>query len=244
MLSALRFLIGLIVVPVLLAACSDSGALLVTDGGGQDPDTQNPVAPGAHTQHTGPSSGVWPPQPQDLTDAEPYPSSAREGVMTGILDAARRSILNNPEIKASLGDDFREIEATFGDSKSSNIANFVFYNYASDETLDVSFDAEGAVLSEVYAAEEYQPAEHPQEKDDAISLARAALVGSGFDVTDLEATAMLAFPPVSSVQSEQRHFYPQRTLYVTFGTGDGALPVYTALVDLSAATVTEHGLVK
>ena len=108
----------------------------------------------------------------------------------------------------------------------------------------MSFGKDGSVNSKVYAAEVYQPAEHPQETEDAIGLARVALSASSFDVTDLQATAMLAFPPVAEMIAEQQHFYPQRTLYVTFGTGEGELPVYSALVDLSSATVIEHGLLR
>ena len=113
-----------------------------------------------------------------------------------------------------------------------------------DQSVDVAFGKDGSVSSSVFDAEWYQPAENAEEVEDAISLAQVALTASSFDVTGLQATAMLAFPPAAAIESEQRHFYPQRMLYVTFGQGDGDLPVYTALVNLSSATVVEHGLVK
>jgi len=197
-----------------------------------------------HTMHADPANGVWPPQPDSLVNAESYPSSARAGVMLGILGAARRSVLNNPQVKDKLGSDYREIDATFGDNKGTDVANIVFYNYATDETVDVAFGKDGSVLSQVYAAEVYQPAEHPQETEDAINLAHTALTESSFDLTNLHATAMLAFPPIAEMRTEQKQFYPQRTLYVTFGAGEGAMPIYSALVDLSSATVVEHGLVR
>jgi len=230
-------------VALLASACSDSNSLLVTTEAtdGREDGVQSLTEA---VMHADPASGVWPPQPDSLENAESYPSSVRAGVMSGILRAARRSVLNNPQVKDELGSDYREIDATFGDNKGTDVANIVFYNYATDETVDVAFGKDGSVLSQVYAAEVYQPAEHPQETEDAINLARTALTESSFDVTNLQATAMLAFPPITDMLTEQKQFYPQRTLYVTFGTGEGAMPIYSALVDLSSASVVEHGLVR
>ncbi len=234
-----RLLVCAISAPLLLTGCSDSGSLLITEG---DDVVQN--SPASHTPHTGPVDGVWPPQPVGMTNAEPYPSSARQGVLAGVLDAARGSIMNNPQVRSSLGADYREIEASLSDSKSDTVASIVFYNYATDETIVVSLGDGGSVISEVSAASAYQPMEHPQEQEDAIALASSALTNGGFDVGGLQPTAMLAFPSQSNVQSDAQHFYGQRVMYVTFGPGGGELPLYTALVDLSNANVIEHGLVK
>ncbi len=232
-----RLLVGALALPVFLAACSDSGSVLLT-GANESSVT------GEHTPHTGPADGVWPPQPENMTNVEPYPASARAGALSGVLTAARSSILNNPQVRTSLGSDYREIHSTLGDSKSDEVARIVFYNYATDETIDVSLAGDGSISNQIFAASVYQPTEHPQEVEDAISLARTTLTNDSFDVSSLQGTAMLAFPPASEVVSEQQHFYPQRMMYVTFGPGGGELPVYTALVDLSGATVLEHGMVK
>lgn len=234
-----RLLVGAFVAPLILTACSDSDGLLITERADSEQLSQ-----GSHIPHTGPSDGVWPPQPEGMTNVEPYPSSARQGVLTGVLDAARSSIMNNPQVRSSLGSDYREIEASLGDSKSDLVASMIFYNYAADETIEVSLGDDGAIISEIYAASVYQPMEHPQEEEDAIALARSVLNNGGFDVSGLQPTAMLAFPSQSNVQSNAQHFYEQRVMYVTFGPGGGELPLYTALVDLSNASVVEHGLVK
>lgn len=233
-----RLLIGAILAPMLIVACSDGDGLFITETG-NDTGTV-----GSHTPHTGVAEGIWPPQPANMENAEAFPASARQGVLSGVLDAARRSIMNNPQVRSGLGSDYREIEATLGDEKSDQIAGIVFYNYATDETIDVSLDRTGAVTSEVFPASAYQPMEHPDEQADAIALAQTALTNSSFDVTGLQPTAMLAFPPRSDMQSDDQQFYQQRVMYVTFGVGGGELPVYTALVDLSSANVIEHGLVK
>ncbi len=230
-------LIVALALPIVLAACSDSGSVLVTGS------TDSNIS-GSHTPHTGPADGIWPPQPENMTNAELYPGSARAGALSGVLTAARSSILNNPQVRTSLGSDYREIHATLGDSKSDEVARIVFYNYATDETVEVVLASDGSVSSQIFTASVYQPTEHPQEVEDAISLAQTVLTNDSFDVSGLQGTAMLAFPPASEVVSAQQHFYPQRMMYVTFGPGGGELPVYTALVNLSGATVLEHGLVK
>lgn len=226
---------------LLTSGCSESDGVRVTDTERADSELQSP---GSHTPHTGPADGIWPPQPQDMTNVEPYPASAREGVLTGVLTAARGSITNNPQVRASLGSDYREIDATLGDEKSDVVASIVFYNYSLNETVIASLENDGSITTVSSKAAVYQPMEHPQEQLDAIALARTALTSSSFDVTGLEPTAMLAYPPLSNVQSADAHFYDHRVLYVTFGPGSGAMPIYTALVDISDAVVIDHGLVK
>jgi len=233
-----RLLIGVILAPMLIVACSDGDGLLITD------NSNDTGTVGGHTPHTGVTDGIWPPQPAGMENVEVFPASAREGVLSGVLNAARRSILNNPQVRSDLGTDYREIEATLGDEKSNQIAGIVFYNYATDETIDVSLDRTGSVSSEISPASMYQPMEHPDEQADAIALAQAALTNSSFDVTGLQSTAMLAFPARTDMQSDDQQFYQHRVMYVTFGVGGGELPVYTALVDLSNANVIEHGLVR
>lgn len=235
-----RRVIGMAVVPLLVVACGESDGVRFGGPG----DEQALLTPGVHTPHTGPSDGIWPPQPEGMTGAEPFPASARAGVLSGVLAAARKSILNNPQVRSGLGTDYREIEATLSDDKSDQVAGIVFYNYTTDETIEASLAADGTVSSRVSGASVYQPMEHPQEQTDAIVLAQTALTNSSFDITGLQATAMLAFPPLSDIESNEAHFYQHRVLYVTFGPGAGELPVYTALVDLSNASVIEHGPVK
>ncbi len=242
MLSRYKNTTGVAVALLLLSGCSESDSLRVQDSNNAA-DTEL-SAIGSHTPHTGPADGIWPPQPQNMTNVEPYPASARAGVLNGVLSAARGSITNNPQVRSSLGSDYREIDATLGDEKSDVIASIIFYNYSINETVIASLENDGTVSSVTSPASVYQPMEHPEEQLDAIALARTALTNSSFDVTGLESTAMLAYPQQSSLPSANEQFYDHRVLYVTFGPGSGALPVYTALVDISDAVVLEHGLVK
>lgn len=222
-----------------IAGCSESDGVRVSDK-----ELTGVEQPASHTPHTGPADGIWPPEPQDMTNVEPYPASARAGVLTGVLSAARASITNNPQVRSILGSDYREIDASLGDEKSEQVASITFYNYALNETVIATLENDGSVSTVSSKASVYQPMEHPEEQLDAIALARTALTESSFDVAGLEPTAMLAHPPQSNVSSAQEQFYDHRILYVTFGEGGGALPVYTALVDISDAIVIEHGLVK
>jgi len=236
--SCLQAAATALVIPVLLTACSDSDGLKLGNA-----DSSNQQI-GSHSRHTGPAEGVWPPVPSNMTNAVPYPASAREGALAGVLSAARHAIMNNPQVRASLGNDYREMEGALSDSKSSTVANVLFYNYATDETVEAILNRDGSIATQIYSATEYQPGEHPEETALAIDLARAALTNVGYDTTGLTGTAMLAFPEISAIASVEQQFYPSRVLYVTFGAGSGELPVYTALVDLSTAAVIEHGPVK
>jgi len=89
-----------------------------------------------------------------------------------------------------------------------------------------------------------QPPENREEEAEAVRLAKADLLSKGFgDVNNLKGTAMLAFPSEDDVAATGNGFYSQRILYATFGQGDGQVPVYKALVNLSQSTVSDSGRV-
>ena len=220
---------------VIIAGCGDSGGVNVS----------NPLpGQGDHTAHTDVEQGIWPPQPLGMTDAEALPASAKDGALQSVVNAARAVVLQNPNVRSALGDDYIEFDGSPGDSKSNVSASFLLYSYSSDETVEVVLQRTGEVTFETYQAAEYQPSEHATEVTRAISLGRQNLVENGFEVTGLTGTAMLAFPPSSEVTNNDQQYYPQRVMYVTFGPGDGELPVYSALVNLSELTVSDSGLVK
>lgn len=199
---------------------------------------------GDHTPHTGIEQGVWPPQPLGMSNVEALPASAKDGALSGVVAAARGVVLNNPNVRAALGDDYLEFDGSLGDTKSETTANFLFFSYTSDETVEVTLNRNGAVTHETFAAAEYQPTENAVEVDRAILLGQQDLTASGFEVTGLTGTAMLAFPPQSAITDIEQQYYPQRIMYVTFGPGNGEIPVYSALVNLSNATVSDGGLIK
>ncbi len=224
------------VVVITLVACSDGDNITVVNS--------TLPSPGGHTEHTDIAEGIWPPEPLGMTNVQQVPASARKSVLGGVIDAARSSVLNNPRLKSALGADYREFEATLGDPKLDTAASFVFYNYATDESVVAELKADGEVAYETYPAVVFQPAEHNEEVEQAIALGADSLMLAGYETSGLSGTAMLAFPPASSSTEPPGRFYPQRMMYVTFGTGNGELPVYSALVNLGSKSVIESGVVR
>ncbi|MEM7256380.1 MAG: hypothetical protein AAF404_03225 [Pseudomonadota bacterium] len=218
----------------LLGACSDDGLQLVDPLPGQ----------GQHTPHTDIEQGIWPPQPLGMTGEQAFPASARDGAQGNVVNAARGRVLNNPVIRQVLGDDYVEFDGSLGDNKGDLTASFVFYSYSSNETIEANLLRSGEVTHTVYPAHEFQPTEHATEVSRAIDLANTALTAAGFETTGLTGTAMLAFPPAGDSTDIGQQYYPERIMYVTFGIGDGELPAYRALANLSTGEVTQAGVVQ
>ncbi len=227
----------------MLVACVVAG---VTGCGGSDgvEVIDNLPGQGQHTPHTDIEQGVWPPQPLGMSDVEPLPASARESAQSGVINAARGKVMNNPSIRQVLGDDYIEFDGSMGDSKGNITASFLFFSYTNNNTVEVNLSRSGDVSSTTYAASQYQPTEHAVEVERAISLAETALVAQGFETTGLTGTAMLAFPRSSADTDSGQQFYGSRVMYVTFGPGNGELPIYSALANLSNNTVSEEGLIQ
>ena len=223
---------ALLALPFVLSACSGSGG-------------DDNAATGAGAAHTsGVAHGYWPPQPLNATSVEPLPASALGGVQSLVLDAARRTVLTNPGVLASLGDNFQAFDGSLGNQKDGVIATFLFYNYDTDQTITVDMQPDGRIDSLAQAASVYQPQEHPDESAEAIGLAQSALEDLGFATDGLLGTALLAFPKSQDIANPAEQFHAQRLLYITFGSGNGALPVYSAMVNLSTGVVSDAGLVK
>ncbi len=225
-----------IALPLIVSSgCSDNSGVNVVDGLPNQGD---------HTAHTDVEQGVWPPQPLGMSNEQTLPARAKDGAMASVIDAARGVVMNNPNIRAALGADYIEFDGSLGDNKSDITANFLFYSYTHNETVDVFLSRNGEVSHESFAAASFQPTEHATEVTTAIELGGSALTAAGFEVAGLTGTAMLAFPPASESTDLDQQYYPQRVMYVTFGAGDGELPVYSALVNLSSETVSDSGLIK
>lgn len=223
-----------------------AASILVTACDNTTSVTLAPAAPQAsgHEHTSGVEQGYWPPQPLNISNVESLPASALGGAQASVLDAARRNVLSNRDVRTAIGDDSREFSSYLGSPKDEFTAQFVFYNYATDETVEVSFMPDGSSVINPSPAASYQPPEHPAEVEDAVALASEALTSQGFDTSGLEGYALLDYPSTANVVAANQTFHPQRILYVTFGPGDGALPVYSALVNLSTSAVTESGPVK
>jgi hypothetical protein len=218
-----------------VAGCSDSDGVAVID---------NLPGQGQHTPHTDIQQGVWPPQPLGMTNEEALPSSARESAQGGVVNAARGVVMNNPSVRQVLGDDYIEFDGSLGESKGDITASFLLFSYTANSTVEVNLSRSGEVTTTTYPAAEFQPTEHASEVERAIALAETALTNSGFETAGLTGTAMLAFPPSSADTDIGQQFYPERVMYVTFGPGDGELPTYSALANLSTNTVSEEGLIR
>lgn len=221
----------LAILPV-LQACSDGGS--ITDS--------SQLSGQALT--SGIAQGFWPPQPLNITEVEPLASSALNGARALVLDAARRSVLANPSVVAQLGSDYQAFDGSLSDQKSDTVATFLFYDYATDETITIQMLPDNSLISNRVAAAVYQPQEHPDEAATAIAMAADTLQQAGFSTAQLQGTALLAYPAADAIDNPEQQFHSQRLLYVTFGPGNGALPVYSAMVNLSSSTVTDAGLVK
>ncbi len=189
--------------------------------------------------------GVWPPVLSNIENQRLLPTPRRSQGASVLIAVARNSVMSNPNVLTQLGNRFTELEASVGDAKSGTVANFLFYNYTTDQTVSVALLSNGSIDQKVYNASSYQPAENSEEISTAVSLAIEAMTDDGVDLAEFKGTAMLAFPASSESASEDRlEFYPQRLLYVTFGEGDGIEPEYQALVNLSQASVVEYGLIR
>ncbi len=222
-------------IALITSACGDSDGLSVVD----------PLpGQGQHTPHTGVEQGIWPPQPLGMTSEEGFPASAREGAQHNVVNAARGRLMNNPAIRTALGEDYIEFDGSLGDSKGDVTASFLFFSYTANQTIEATLLRSGEVTHTAYEPQQYQPTEHASETSRAIDLAETALLGAGFETTGLTGTAMLAFPRAGDSTDEGLQFYPERVMYVTFGQGNGELPVYSALANLSTGVVSEAGLIQ
>ena len=237
--SRTSVLIFLLSVVLTLAACGDSAQVSVA--------TESTVDVGIsadHTAHTDVAEGIWPPQPVGIDNVEGYPASARASAELSVIDSALQALMSNPDTRAALGDNFRQFDGSLGDSKSDITASFLFYNYSNNTTVEARLTKAGNIENVVFPANEWQPSEHSVEVAQAIELGNNSLLANGYETAGLVGTALLAFPPISQIAGNNRQYYAERILYVTFGEGDGAVPIYAALVNISNGTVTESGLVR
>jgi len=182
--------------------------------------------------------GIWPPVLKGMENVQPLQANALGAAQESVVEAMRSTVLRNPQVQQALGTQYREFEASLGGDKGDSSALFLFYNYDSNSTIEVAFSADSDVLINSTPASRFQPAEHALEVPLAIDLGRDALLASGHQLSGLSGTAMLAFPPANELPDETNTFYPERVLYVTFGPGNGALPEYSALVNLSTSNVS------
>lgn len=213
---------------ILLSACDD-GVIV------GHPQTHS------HDSVSGIREGAWPPEPLGMENEQLLPVGMRPRARQSVVEGARRSIMNNPELLAVLGDNYGTFDASLTNSKSDGTASFIFYKYDTDQTVKVLLGSDGAVSINSMPASQWQPTESAEEIEQAISLARASLEADSHALDSLKGTAMLTYPTKEPADSDAPGFYDTRMLYVTFGHGDGEPPLYSARVDISAQVVSEGG---
>lgn len=213
--------------------------LLVVAGCNSSSDT-----PHEHNSHGDFDQSYWPPSLAGIEQQQALPPTLTNRARRSLISAARSAVLNNPAVRDALGEAPTEFEASLGSVKSDKTAHFLFYRYDTDTTIEVTLQRGGDVQIESYDAIDYQPTENQDEINKAIELAQASLVSGGYDISDLNPTAMMTHPTATTMATAGQKFYPQRILYVTFGPGEGELPVYSAVVNLSNNTVTDGGPVR
>lgn len=234
----------------MLVACGDAELIDPGDGGiDQTPtvsgETDTHEAQAVEFRFSDSQDAIWPPQPRGMTQVQTLPLQ----VLTGRDDLAtvKQLAMRDTAVAGALGDNYQNFASHIEGSKDGGDRSvaFEFYNYDSNETIAVQVDATDEVRVNRTGALEYQPPESLQERQNAVALAAIALREQGFaDLNALKGTALLAYPSEREVAATGSQFYAQRMLYVTFGPGDGKLPVYSALVNLSDNVVVRSGPVQ
>jgi len=196
--------------------------------------------------------GVWPPQAVGATNITPVRNYAASGIGVQTLASsfvAKERFDKHPSLNSIRGSRYTSFEIDIiegkdvGGKDTENIyARTTYFNYVSNLTIDAWIDGDDTIQYSVQPAYETQPPENREEEAKAVELAKADLLSKGFgDVSNLTGTAMLAFPTATEVESTGHSFYANRILYATFGRGNGEVPVYKAVVNLSNNTVSGSG---
>ncbi len=196
---------------------------------------------------------IWPPQPVDikqvtsLTDLQretgdervrrisSFQSKSLPGIDNAIsnLIGARHEVLTQHYLRDKSG-------------KASRVDVEIF-NYDTNQVITVELDAQSNKIISQRSddAHQYQPPESQAEVARAIKLAAADLTRQGFtEHTRLQGTGLLAFPTSVETAASGTNFFSERKIYITFGTGNGVLPHYRALVNLSTNTVESSGSIQ
>ncbi len=229
-----------------LSACQ----LEPTDG-----STNNPTQSSEHkhiigVDFAGSDSGEWPPVALNATNISPIRNYTQglqaQNLASSVIVKERfdkhnglRSIRGNRY--ASFEVDIVDDKEVAGKDSEGVYARTTYFNYVSNLTIDAWIDSNDQIQYSVEPAYTTQPPENREEEAQAVELAKADLTAKGYDVSSLIGTAMLAFPSTSEIAQTGQNFYTERILYATFGQGNGEVPVYTALVNLSQNTVSNSG---
>ena len=198
---------------------------------------------------TSSNEDIWPPQPLNMTEVTILPSVIIAKTNSEKMAKVNRALLADSKVRAALGDRF-EVLASREIKNKTNVVTHVeaeIYNYQADQVITVQYNADNETIigHTSVAAYKYQPPESQTEVSQAIALAEEALSTQGFtDHRKLRGTGLLAFPTAIETAESGHQFYSERKIYVTFGGGNGELPQYRALVNISTSTVESSGAIQ
>lgn len=226
-----------------------------TGNPGDEPVTAQPLpqdtddhssATHAEIIFTSSDADIWPPQPVNVTNVTTLLTTAKAFKKTTINKDA---MLADADVRNLAGDRFEILTRHEIKNKAGVIDRIEteIYAYQTNQIVTVSFNADtGTVTGHTVAdAFGYQPPESQAEAEQAIVLAEAALSRQGFtDHLTLRGTGLLAHPTAIETAESGHQFYSERKIYVTFGHGNGELPQYRALVNLSNSTVEHSGAIQ
>jgi len=195
------------------------------------------------------NADIWPPQPVNITDVTTLHSVTI--AKTNLEKAAKstKALLADTGVSKSLGQHFEVLTQNEIKNKSdvSTHIETEVYSYNTNQVITIKFSADSNTILDhtAAAAHKYQPPESQAEVRQAIALAEDALYKQGFtDHLKLRGTGLLAYPSAIETAETGHQFFNDRKIYVTFGSGNGALPQYRALVNLSNSTVENSGAIQ
>ena len=232
--------------PTLVQNQSQTGDTTAADS--EEPSDNDHHRPNTENRFTNSTDDIWPPQPKNISNLEKI-------VITGIDPAtpdkkelqrelAKTAMLSNSTIRSALDQNHTVLTSQLITNKLDEPVSteFHIFNYDSNQVLTVTVGNNEQVSYTKSDASEYQPPETQAEAKTAIALARTDLQAQGYTThNELIGTALLAYPGAAEVASTVSQFYHDRKLYVTFGPGNGELPHFRALVNLSQSVVENSG---
>lgn len=237
---------------LILSACQVEPTTTTTPTTTTDPVTSPDHKHIIGVEFAGSASGAWPPEALGATNITAIRNYSQQGIQLQSLASSvivKDRFEKHTGLKSIRGSRYASFEIDIIDDKEvagkevENVyARTSYFNYASNLTIDAWIDGSDQIQYRVEPAYITQPPENREEEAKAIELAKADLLSKGYgNVETLIGTAMLAFPSASQVESTGNNFYSERILYATFGQGNGEVPVYKALVNLSQNTVSGSG---
>ena len=192
---------------------------------------------------------IWPPQPINVTDVVTLPSAKITKNTFEKNTKITQALLSEPEVRKSLGDRF-EVLAQYEIKNKTDAVTYIeteVFSYTTNQVITARVDANSDTVLAHTAAEayRYQPPESQPEVRQAIALAEEGLTRQGFtDHLKLRGTGLLAYPTAIETAATGHQFFSERKVYVTFGIGNGELPQFRALVNLSNSTVESSGAIQ